>query len=62
MYGWDVARDQTIDHFLARLDESFEVINLSTRGYGLDQMVLVANEVIQQLSPDDVVGAVGYDV
>jgi hypothetical protein len=56
IYGWNVARDETIDRLLsARLGDQFEVINLGTRGYGLDQMVLVANEVIPQLSPDDVV-------
>jgi hypothetical protein len=56
MYGWYVGKDETIDHLLrARLGSNFEVINLSVPGYGLDQMVLVANEVIPQLSPDDVV-------
>jgi len=56
IYGWNVARDETIDRLLSvRLGDQFEVINLGTRGYGLDQMVLVANEVIPQLSPDDVV-------
>src|SRR5262249_123739 len=55
MYGWYVAKDETIDRLIAILSGDFEVINLSTRGYGLDQMVLVANEIIPQLAPDDVV-------
>ena len=56
IYGWNVAKDETIDRVLElRLGDQFEVINLGTRGYGLDQMVLLANEVIPQLSPDDVV-------
>ena len=37
------------------LGEHFEVINLATRDYGLDQMLLVANRIISQVSPDDVV-------
>jgi hypothetical protein len=56
MYGWYVRKDETIDHFLnSRFGSDLEVINLSVRGYGLDQIVLVANEVIPQLSPDDIV-------
>jgi hypothetical protein len=56
IYGWKVRWDETIDRFLSmRLGGEFEVINLGTRGYGLDQMLLVANEVIPQFSPDDVV-------
>src|SRR5262245_41943335 len=56
IYGLNVARDKTIDRLLiVHLGDQFEVINLGTRSYGLDQMVLVANEVIPQLSPDDIV-------
>ena len=59
IYGWNVAMDETIDRLLSvRLGDEVEVVTLGTRGYGLDQMVLVANEVIPQLSPDDV--ALGF--
>jgi hypothetical protein len=63
-YGWKVAREDTIDRILSvRLGEQFEVINLATRGYGVDQMLLVANEIIPQLSPDDVVvGFIAHDL
>jgi hypothetical protein len=64
MYGWEIAKDETIDHFLGEhLGSNFEVINLGTRGYGLDQMLLVVNQVVPQLSPDDViVGFIASDL
>jgi hypothetical protein len=56
MYGWHLKRDETIDHFLSvYLGQEFEIINLSVKGYGIDQMALVAAEIATQFDPDVVV-------
>lgn len=58
VYGWEVGKGETIDSYLqARLGDGFEVVNLGVRAYAIDQMTLLAAEIVPQLSPDIVVVA-----
>jgi hypothetical protein len=46
VYGWSVGDDETIGaHLEQELGGEFEVLNMGARGYGLDQMALVATEI-----------------
>lgn len=55
-YGWDVGPNEAIDYFLSGyLGRGYEVINLGVRGYGFDQMALLAIESVRKYHPDIVV-------
>lgn len=52
-YGWLVDDSETIPAYLQSLLGSHsEVMNLSARGFGLDQMALVATEIAWRYQPD----------
>jgi hypothetical protein len=55
-YGWDVNPNEAIDFYLAEyLGSEYEVINLASRGYGIDQMSILAIESAKKYSPDIIV-------
>jgi len=63
-YGWKVDDTETLSHHLGKLVGShYEVMNFAARGYGLDQMALVATKIIPDYEPDIVVLAfIGQDL
>lgn len=58
VFGWDVDDSETFPALLERrLGSGAEVWNLGVRGHGVDQMSLVATEILPAHSPDIVVMA-----
>lgn len=52
-YGWFIDDSETIPAYLqSLLGSHYEVMNLSARGFGLDQMALVATEIAPRYQPD----------
>jgi hypothetical protein len=55
-YGWWVNDDETVSAYLQQeLGPDVEVLNMGARGYGLDQMALVATKVAPHYLPDSIV-------
>lgn len=58
VYGRNVEPNETIDYFLSEyLGNEYEIINLAVRGYGVDQMALVAINIAPKYNPDIVIVA-----
>jgi len=63
-YGWKVDDSETMAHHLENLlDSKYEVMNFAVRGYGLDQMAIVATRILPKYQPDIVILAfIGSDL
>jgi hypothetical protein len=56
VYGWLVDDSETIPAYLEReLGPGAEVLNMAARGYGLDQMALVATSIAPRYQPEAIV-------
>lgn len=56
VYGWYVSEKETLGSFLER-ELDLEVVNLGVRGYGIDQIALVAVEQAPIWNPEEIIVA-----